>query len=149
MGSSTQADRFGGSLVIWKREGEKKNLPCAGRETERGQCMVGASCVSGRCWPRSGPAGREIQGVPASGAKLPFANWLTATAGSFLKLNASYTGIEAVRRPSNGRWFGHWTGNLFSQIFKQLWVCSNGRKNTVRPYLDSQLFAIHSNFLLL
>ena len=43
----------GGSLVIWPREG-KKNLACAvQRGRERGQDVVGASCVSGRCWPRS------------------------------------------------------------------------------------------------
>ena len=53
----------------------KKNLACAvQRGRVRGQDVVGASCVSGRCWPRSGSASLGVRSkVPASGPKDCFA----------------------------------------------------------------------------
>jgi len=68
-GSSTQPDGRG---AVWSfgREREKKSGLCKCREGERGQYVVGAWCVSGRCWPRSGSASLGVRSkVPASGPK--------------------------------------------------------------------------------
>jgi len=68
-GSSTQPDGRG---AVWSfgREREKKSGLCKCREGERGQYVVGAWCVSGRCWPRSGSASLGVRSkVPASGQK--------------------------------------------------------------------------------